>query len=100
MTNPAKQTLTAGTWTKVAPGVNQGQIWFHNSDAVYYHTYRDVDDPDPEGNPAASGTVAFNLSAHRVTDDEIGEPMEIGVIPAADIWIYCAENDGRITVEV
>ncbi len=99
MTNPSSQTITKETWTKVATSVKTGQIWFLDSSPDYYHTFRDTGDPVPTGDPSM-GPVAFLIGAKKVSEKNIGGSLPIGTNVDSDIYIYCADADGRIIVEV
>jgi hypothetical protein len=99
VSNPDPQTITQDTWTKVTPdgGVNSGQITFHDSNTKYYATYRTAGQTGPSLDPT-NGDNAHGESVQLIK--ELGVPQAISVIPAADIYVYCAGAPGRITVQV
>ena len=99
MANPDPKTIPQGIWTVAASGVSQGQIKFLDSSCTYYHTFRNTGDPAPTGNPTID-SEAFADAATKLSQSKVGKSEEIGTLASADIYIYCAGDDGRIIVEV
>lgn len=95
MANPSPQTLTIDTWTKVAADVPSVKVWFIDSGAHYYYTFRDKDETSPVGDPRVDA-VAFSQSAHlshNVVEYQFTDTT-------GDVWVYSTGVDARITVEV
>lgn len=90
MANPQFVDCPKDVWTLVATNVVTGQLWRAELGARYLHTYRDTGDAAPtlrdEGMP--------------IFVDTEKDVETISATLGIDVYVYAANQDGRVRVDL
>lgn len=86
MANPVVVKCPKNVWTLVATNVQSGNIWITKSGVEYFHSHRVHGEDGPEG------------VSEKAPMGKPGLPIRSAV--GRDIYIYCANKDGVVRVDV
>lgn len=103
MSDPISINCPADEWTEVATNVTTGIINIMDPEAAYYVTQVDTGGSDPSDTPnpgeaAFIGNPIFPFSAKAAGKAQFGGQAFIESTLPIDVFIYCAQADGRVVV--